>query len=91
MQAGHGGLYGVDSRQYKNFIWSSNRIDVSLLINEYRAKVNPNVNVFLVQIAGYEDTLLPEFYKRTYIIGGWSGSIFKFAKRMIDTANQFKL
>jgi hypothetical protein len=91
MQAGHGGLYGRNAHDYSKYIFpgSGNRIDVPTLINEYREKVNSKVNVFLVQIAGYEDTLLPEYYDRTYIIGGWSGNIFKFAKRMIDTSNQF--
>lgn len=96
MQAGHGGLYGRGHDEYKNYIWgkdnkyhSNTNIDVPLLISDYRAKVNSKVNVFLVQIAGYEDTILPEYYDRTYIIGGWSGSILKFAKRMIDTADQF--
>jgi hypothetical protein len=91
MQAGHGGLYGRGHGEYKDYIWgkSSANIDVPLLISEYRAKINSKVNVFLVQIAGYEDTILPEFYDRTFIIGGWSGSILKFAKRMIDTTNQF--
>ncbi len=93
MQAGHGGLYGRNSADYKDYIWQGrgrNYIDVPLLINKYRTKVNHKVNVFLVQIAGYEDTLLPEYYDRTYIIGGWSGSILKFAKRMIDTSDQFQ-
>lgn len=89
MQAGHGGLYGINPGDYRKYRWGNRYIDVPLLIHDYRAKVNSKVNVFLVQIAGYEDTLLPEYYDRTYIIGGWSGSIFKFAKRMIDTANQF--
>ena len=97
MQAGHGGLFGVNPRDYGNYIWKSGStfggsryIDVPKLIHEYRAKVNAKVNVFLVQIAGYEDTLLPEYYERTFILGGWSGSIFKFAKRMIDTFDQYK-
>jgi hypothetical protein len=94
MQAGHGGLFGQDSHKYRNYLWKGgygNRyIDVPKLIHEYRSKVNAKVNVFLVQIAGYEDTLLPEYYDRTYIIGGWSGSILKFAKRMIDTADQYQ-
>lgn len=93
MQAGHGGLYGKNAADYKQYIWQGrgrSYIDVPLLLNEYRSKVNSKVNVFLVQIAGYEDTLLPEYYDRTYIIGGWSGSILKFAKRMIDTADQFQ-
>lgn len=93
MQAGHGGLYGKNPADYKQYIWQGrgkSYIDIPLLISEYRTKVNAKVNVFLVQIAGYEDTLLPEYYDRTYIIGGWSGSILKFAKRMIDTADQFQ-
>jgi hypothetical protein len=57
-------------------------IDVGKLINAYRAKVNPKVNVFLIQVAGYHDTILPEFYKRTYILGGWSEGIFRFAAQM---------
>jgi len=88
MQAGHGGLYGKNAADYKDFIINNSRIDVPKLVMEYRKRVNPKVNVFLVQIAGYEDTIMPEFYDRTFIIGGWSGSIIKFAKRMIDTANQ---
>lgn len=97
MQAGHGGLFGVNSSDYRNYIWKGGDswdrgryIDVPKLVREYRNKVNPKVNVFLVQIAGYEDTLLPEYYERTFILGGWSGSIFKFAKRMIDTFDQYK-
>jgi len=85
MQAGHGGLYGIDERQYAGYKWGSGRhIDVPKLIMEYRKKVNPNVNVFLVQVAGYQDTIIPEFYERTYILGGWSDSVLRFADRMIN-------
>ena len=96
MQAGHGGLFGTNPRLYRDYLWkgqsryNSRYIDVPKLVAEYRNKVNSKVNVFLVQIAGYEDTLLPEYYDRTYIIGGWSGSILKFAKRMIDTADCYQ-
>jgi hypothetical protein len=99
MQAGHGGLYGIDAREYKQYIWKQGQgryykgtryIDVAKMVRTYRDRVNSDVNVFLVQIAGYEDTLVPEFYDRTFIIGGWSGSIFKFAHRMIKTANEYK-
>ena len=90
MQAGHGGLYGRNPMSYRKYATRGTYIDVPLLLTDYRKKVNPRVNVFLVQIAGYEDTLLPEYYERTFIIGGWSTSILKFAKRMIDTADQFQ-
>lgn len=91
MQAGHGGLYGMDPRSYANYIWGgygARHIDVGALVNAYRAKVNPNVNVFLVQVAGYQDTILPEFYRRTYILGGWGEGLLKFAHAMANLPSQ---
>lgn len=85
MQAGHGGLFGTDPQAYRDYIWqgSPNRyIDVPKLINTYRAQVNPKVQVLLVQIAGYQDTIVPEFYDRTYLLGGWGEGLFKFAAEM---------
>lgn len=86
MQAGHGGLYGIGG--YNDYIFpkSAGRqyIDVPSLINKYRQTINPNVNVFLVQVAGYQDTIVPEFYKRTYILGGWGDGILRFAHHMIN-------
>jgi hypothetical protein len=83
MQAGHGGLYGENPSEYSEYIWGRGRdIDVAALIRKYRATVNPNVNVFLVQTAGYNDTIVPEFYKRTYILGGWGEGLLKFAAEM---------
>ena len=84
LQCGHGCLYGTDADQYKDFIFpnSGNMIDVPKLINKYRREVNPNVKVFLVQIAGYADVLVPEYYKDVYILGGWSSGILKFAAAM---------
>jgi hypothetical protein len=38
--------------------------------------------VYLVQVAGYQDTLIPEFYDRTYILGGWGDGLLKFADKM---------
>ena len=86
MQAGHGGLYGTDHKKYTAFAWPKNErfIDVPSLIAEYRRKVNPAVQVFLVQVAGYQDTIIPEFYDRTYILGGWSDSVLRFADAMIQ-------
>lgn len=83
MQAGHGGLYGVDSRKYSDYIWNGGRhIDVAKLVKTYRKEVNPNVKVFLVQVAGYRDTLVPEFYDKTYILGGWGDGLLRFAHAM---------
>jgi hypothetical protein len=83
MQAGHGGLYGKDAKAYAAYQWHDGRcIDVARLVATYRAKVNPQVMVFLVQIAGYQDTLVPEFYDRTYILGGWGEGLLRFAAEM---------
>jgi hypothetical protein len=85
MQAGHGGLYGKNAKEYRDFIWSgrgSNYIDVPKLVATYRKQVNPNVLVFLVQVAGYQDTIMPEFYDKTYILGGWSDGLLRFAAEM---------
>jgi len=94
MQAGHGGLYG-DGTSYADYIWpskggygySSRHIDVPKLISEYRTKVNPKVMVYLVQMAGYQDILVPEFYERTYILGGWSENLLRFAAEMTKFSN----
>jgi hypothetical protein len=87
MQAGHGGLYGTDAKQYKDYKWlGTTYIDVPKLVSAYRAKVNPNVNVYLVQVAGYQDTLFPEFYERTYILGGWGAGLLRFAATMAAIA-----
>ena len=94
MQAGHGGLYGEDSNEYKEYIWKANSrwgsayIDVPKLINKYRAEVNPNVMVYLVQTAGYADILVPECFNRTFILGGWSQHIPTFAAKMSEIFKQ---
>lgn len=91
MQAGHGGLYGTNPHQYADFIWpgrGDRYIDVGKLVATYRQQVNPNVLVFLVQVAGYQDTILPEFYDKTYILGGWSDGVLRFAAEMAGLNNQ---
>ncbi len=88
MQAGHGGLYGTNPHEYAAYAWKNSRnISVAKLVNEYRRQVNPKVNVFLVQVAGYKDTILPEFYDRTYILGGWGEGVLRFAAEMAKMNN----
>ena len=90
MQAGHGGLYGRDTGEFSDFTWRGELmltggcayIDVPKLIAEYRDRVNPDVNVYCVQVAGYQNTIIPEFYHRTYILGGWSAGLLRFAAQM---------
>jgi hypothetical protein len=95
MQAGHGGLYGINSSEYHDFIYGGSRgynsyIDVLALVKEYRKTVNPKVNVFTVQVAGYNNVLLPENFYRGAVLAGWTGREPNFAKAIIDTWDQIE-
>lgn len=91
MQCGHGGLYGYgkDAEEYckRGFAvkgsYCSSYIDVAKLINEYRNKVNPKVNVFCIQTAGYDNVVIPEYGYRTNIMYGWTSKELLFADAMI--------
>jgi hypothetical protein len=86
-QAGHGGLYGegADVTEYtrKGYCVRGMYIDVAKLIDTYRKEVNPNVNVFSVQTAGYNNVVVPEYGYRTNILYGWTGKELSFADTMI--------
>ncbi len=62
-------------------------IDVLKLVQDYRAKVNPKVNLFSVQTAGYNNSVLPENLYRCSILAGWHGRITEYAKCLIDIWN----
>lgn len=85
MQAGHGGLYGINENEYKDYLVDRRHIDVAKLIDVYRKTVNPKVNVFCVQTAGYDNVLIPENGYRTSILYGWTGKELTYA----DTINKF--
>ena len=84
MQAGHGGLYGVNATDYRQHLVGYRNIDVPSLVAQYRREVNPRVNVYLVQVAGYSDTIIPEAYYRTFILGGWSAGLLRYAHQMAE-------
>ena len=86
MQAGHGGLYGTgeQSREYrKEYRSRHNCINVFKLIQDYRKNVNPKVNVFSIQTAGYTNVVVPEMAYRTAILYGWTGKEIQFASEYI--------
>jgi hypothetical protein len=91
-QAGHGGLYGTtaQSKEYKDqygigsYSYVGAHINVFKLIQDYRKKVNPKVNVFSIQTAGYNNVLIPEMAYRTAIMYGWTGKEAIFAKEYIS-------
>ena len=88
MQAGHGGLYGMSPAEYAGYQWPRDEryIDVPKLIQAYRREVNPNVMVYLVQTAGYSDTLVPDARDRTFILGGWGPGLLRYAQAMAELA-----
>ena len=93
MQAGHGGLYGTNSNDYKEFVYDDKRgygeyIDVLKLVQKYRKVVNPKVNIFTVQTAGYNNSVVPENLYRGAILGGWTGKESSYAKALVDAWDQ---
>lgn len=87
-QAGHGGLYGTSKQaeeygdRYACGGYGTKYINVYDLILEYRKKVNPKVNVFSVQTAGYNDVCVPENAYRTTILYGWTGKELNYASEI---------
>ena len=84
MQAGHGGLYGINPDNYSDYKVKNRYIDVPKLIKAYREKVNPKVNVFCIQTAGYNNVLVPENGYRTSLLYGWTGKELLYAKYIND-------
>ena len=63
----------------------NNYINVAKLVDEYRRTVNPKVNVYCVQTAGYDNMLIPENAYRTGFLYGWTGKELVYA----DKINRF--
>lgn len=93
MQAGHGGLYGhsntVGESEY-NHDNGRTYIDVLKMVSDYRKKVNPKVNVFTIQVAGYNNSLIPENLYRGAILAGWTGKEPIFAKSLIEVWDEIE-
>ncbi len=89
MQAGHGGLFGKNSDDYKEFklLNREEYIDVIKLVKRYREIVNSKINIFTVQTAGYESSLIPEVGRRMAILAGWTGNEVSYAVEMIKLWN----
>jgi len=90
MQAGHGGLYGLNTDDYRNYIVNIRNINVLKLVEEYRNTVNRKVNVFSVQTAGYNNSILPENIYRGAILTGWTGKEAVFAEKIINTWDEIE-
>ena len=89
MQAGHGELYGLDPEMQEEYEMEGEKyeaqryIDVMSLITNYRRKLNPKVNVFMVQTAGYNDAIIPQTTYRGAIMAGWTGNEVVYADKLV--------
>ena len=94
MQAGHGDLYGHPSTVGKSEFIHSDKggtyVDVLKMVDTYRKLVNPKLNVFTVQTAGYNNNLIPEHLYRGAILSGWTGKESLFASANIDIWNEIE-
>jgi len=85
MQAGHGGLYGRNIGSGDVYEGRGSHVDVLKMVQEYRKKVNPKVNIFTVQVAGYNNSVVPENLYRGAVLGGWTGKEALYANELIST------
>lgn len=90
MQAGTGGLFssGKHFRELKSYNavlpGVGMFIDVLSLVKYYRDTVNPITNLFSVQVAGYDNSVLPDILYRGAILSGWTGKEIKLAYEMTN-------
>ena len=89
MQAGTGKLYADSANSKKLQEYGANLntnksayIDVLALVAKYRKEVYSKVNIFSVQVAGYDNTILPDILYRGAIMSGWTGKEAKLAYEM---------
>lgn len=97
MQVGHGGLYGKDlDIKNKGFLWdnkctnSNLYIDIHKCVDKYRMEINPKLNTYMVQTAGYDNTILPEATYRGAILAGWTGNEVVYAKELSRLWNELE-
>ena len=89
MQVGHGGLYGQDLDIInKGYLWGNKcsnsilYIDIHKCVDKYRMEINPKLNTYMVQTAGYDNTILPETTYRGAILSGWTGNEVVYANQL---------
>jgi hypothetical protein len=89
MQAGTGGLYvdDIQSQKLKDFGGALNGttyVDVLKLVELYRKRIYNKVNVFSVQVAGYDNSILPDILYRGAVLSGWTGKEARLAYEMTE-------
>ena len=88
MQAGHGKLYGNDPEMGSQWTWeicnSLRFIHVPKLVDHYRATINRKLNVFTIQTAGYNDSIMNQSTYRGAMLSSWTGNEAVYAEKIID-------
>ena len=100
-QAGHGGLFGNDVDMDDTWIWRDDTmqswirhekyIHLPKLVEDYRQRINPILNVFCIQTAGYNDSILPQSMYRATNFASWTGKETLYAKKVIALWDQLDL
>jgi hypothetical protein len=97
MQAGTGQLYAsgdhIRSMQQLGGLLGNDHtafIDVLSLVNTYRKDVNPRTNVFSVQVAGYDNSIMPDILYRGALLSGWTGKEAKMAYEISQLWDQIE-
>lgn len=91
MQAGTGNLYGRDVPTEYQVVPAKHRqqyINIPAMIEKYRKGVNPKMNVFSIQVAGYDNSVLPMYMYRGAILSGWTGAELTFASSVNTLWNE---
>ena len=52
------------------------------LVDLYRRRVNPRVNVYCIQVGGYDNSIMPEYGYRSTNLYGWCGKELVFAEAL---------
>ena len=66
-------------------------IHLPKLIEDYRQRINPILNVFCIQTAGYNDSILPQSMYRATNFASWTGKETVYAKKVIALWDQLDL
>lgn len=101
MQAGRGQLYCTadGTKDYQSFCnvhglqaikGRASYVNVLELVDMYRKNINNKVNLFSVQTAGYDNSVLPNYLYRGNLLYGWTGKEVVFAKTMVDQWNRIE-
>ena len=84
-QCNHSKLYGTTvSKDDIDKERGGTYIHVTKMIEEYRKKVNPKVNVTAVQVAGYDNSIVPETGYRLNTLAGWTSRETEYIKTVTE-------